>query len=473
MGCTFLSTNPKPGDNYLTLLRKLVQALDEVWTCDDNEWHLVAKILQHYGGVARPGDTIPKLWEKIRIALGDTLCHCGDTEWHSIRRALDQLLADSFSVGDSKYNLVFEFLSVVSGGDVVILDPPVISQTDTNELSISGVYFGAGGAVLHLEHSTDGISGWTEVGVGFAVSSDPVVVDITGITDAFFRARTEIDTGVLSPYSVVFEAYRSPTATGNIPNDSMESYTSGVDLEGLNGGENGTNVFNIPWASDYVDSTYGEISGPIEPDELSLNLWVKADQITGVADGDPLDLWEDQSENGFDFTAAGGQRPTYNTNVQNGLPGVNFTGVAGVGMTGSFSVVAGELSLMVVFRSNNALDFSNRRLVQGAANWGIFPNYISAYNNNFIFGYQPDELTHVVIYTQTSTGPVTRLYVDGGPVGMITTAVGFPGLIHLGATGGFNHPANARIFEVAAFGQILTDAQAFGLSLSMMNKWNI
>lgn len=269
--------------------------------------------------------------------------------------------------------------------------------------------------------------------------------------------------------------YIPPAAFGNIPNDSAESYASGVDLRDLNGGENGTNLFTIPWASNYADSTFGATNAPLQPDETSasLNLWVKADQITGVSDGGLLSLWEDQSENSFDFTASGAQRPTYNTNVQNGLPGVNFSSTLGVGMTGAYSHAAGTLSVMAVFRSNNALDFSNRRIVQGAANWGIFPVYIAAFNNAFIWGYQPDSRTHVAIFTQTSTGPVSKLYVDGGPVGRTTSAIAFPGLIHLGATGGFNHPANARIFEVAAWGDVLSDAEAYGVSLAMMNKWGI
>jgi hypothetical protein len=481
MGCTFLSTSPKPGDDYVTLLRKLAQALGETWTCADSEWHLVAKILQHYGGTPKPGDSITKLWEKIRIALGDTLCYCGDSEWHAIRRALDQLLAGSFAVGDSKYNLVFKFVSVVSGGTppppVVVLDPPTISQTDTNELSISGVYFGTGGAVLHLEQSADGTSGWTEIGAGTAISGDPVVIDITGITNAFFRARTEMDTGDFSPYSVVFEAYRSPTASGNIPNDSMESYVSGVDLEGLNGGENGTNVFTIPWVSDYVDITYGDTGPELTPESFGadMDVWVRADQITGVADGDPLSLWEDKSVNDiFDFVSAGGARPTYNTNVQNGLPGVNFTSVAGVRMAGSFASSGPELSVMIVLRSN-ALSYVGRRAVHGTANWLIGPygGYLQVYNNNFLAGYQPDLLTHVVIVTQASSGNLTRIYIDGGPCGLMTTATTFPGTMGLGASLTFGEPTNARIFEVAIFSKILSDVEAYGLSLSMMNKWGI
>jgi len=57
------------------------------------------------------------------------------------------------------------------------------------------------------------------------------------------------------------------------------------------------------------------------PSDISgLQFWVKADQIEGLADGDPISTWADQSGNGRDLTAALGLRPTYKTGIVNGLP---------------------------------------------------------------------------------------------------------------------------------------------------------
>lgn len=268
--------------------------------------------------------------------------------------------------------------------------------------------------------------------------------------------------------------YIPPGASNTIPNDGFGEYVSGANLAGLNGGENGTNIFNIKWASVYSDTTFGDTAASVAPDGLSnLEVWVKADQIAGLSNGDPLSTWQDQSGNGRDFTAAGAQRPTYNTNVQNGLPGVNFTSTSGVGMTGVYVRSSGDFSIMVVLRSNSGTNFNTRRAVQGSNNWLLGPHagYLRAYNNNFVAGYHPDDLTHVMIVTQTATGTVTRLYVDGGGGGQMTTAQAWPGTVHLGATGGFNEPADARVFEVAVYSRILTPAEVFGLSLNMINKW--
>jgi hypothetical protein len=101
------------------LLRKIVQATGEDFGCPDtSEWALVAALLESYGGTPRPGDTVPFLWEKIRRALGDTSCQCGNAEWNSIQRVLEIISPGSFRTGDSKYNLLWKLLEGINSGPV-------------------------------------------------------------------------------------------------------------------------------------------------------------------------------------------------------------------------------------------------------------------------------------------------------------------------------------------------------------------
>lgn len=67
---------------------------------------------------------------------------------------------------------------------------------------------------------------------------------------------------------------------------------------------------------------------PIQPDSIgNLNLWLKADQISGLSDGDPVTTWSDQSGNGYDGTQSTvAHKPTYKTTIINGLPIVRFDG---------------------------------------------------------------------------------------------------------------------------------------------------
>ena len=51
--------------------------------------------------------------------------------------------------------------------------------------------------------------------------------------------------------------------------------------------------------------------------------WWDATKITGLEDGDPVGTWSDLSGNGKDLSqASAGNKPTYKTDIQNGLPAV-------------------------------------------------------------------------------------------------------------------------------------------------------
>ncbi len=63
----------------------------------------------------------------------------------------------------------------------------------------------------------------------------------------------------------------------------------------------------------------------------SMKLWLKADAITGVADGGTLATWSDASGNGNDTTQnTSGSRPTYRANILNGKPIIQFNSAGGV-----------------------------------------------------------------------------------------------------------------------------------------------
>lgn len=79
----------------------------------------------------------------------------------------------------------------------------------------------------------------------------------------------------------------------------------------------------------------GPAAGGFSPDQITgLQLWLAADDLTTLfqdsakttpvtANNDPIGAWEDKSGNGRDATqATSGLRPTYKTNIANGLPGI-------------------------------------------------------------------------------------------------------------------------------------------------------
>lgn len=70
---------------------------------------------------------------------------------------------------------------------------------------------------------------------------------------------------------------------------------------------------------------FGTVAGKaFSPSDIEgLVLWLKADAIEGVDDGDPVTVWSDSSGNENDATS-GANALTYLTNVQNGKPAVRF-----------------------------------------------------------------------------------------------------------------------------------------------------
>lgn len=71
------------------------------------------------------------------------------------------------------------------------------------------------------------------------------------------------------------------------------------------------------------------VPSPFTPRSLSgLKLWLPADRISGLVDGDPVATWGDLSGQGNHATqGTGAAKPLFKTNIANGRPGVLGDGV--------------------------------------------------------------------------------------------------------------------------------------------------
>jgi hypothetical protein len=99
-------------------------------------------------------------------------------------------------------------------------------------------------------------------------------------------------------------------------------------------------------------------SGAFSPADLpGLQLWLAADKLTGLINGDALGVWPDVSGNGRDATQITlSQKPTYRTNGLNGLPVVRFDGVDDV--LNCPTAVYGLTGLTIVMVINYRADFA-------------------------------------------------------------------------------------------------------------------
>jgi hypothetical protein len=120
---------------------------------------------------------------------------------------------------------------------------------------------------------------------------------------------------------------------------------------------------------------------PFSPSDISgLKIWLKADAGAGSSDGDLVGTWSDQSGGAHNFTAAGSARPTYKTNIRNGLPVVRFDGsddeLAGGDLSALFSTGA---SVFAAVSSSNSqfVVYEHGQIdmwwsFSGAGYWGPF-----------------------------------------------------------------------------------------------------
>jgi hypothetical protein len=96
---------------------------------------------------------------------------------------------------------------------------------------------------------------------------------------------------------------------------------------------------------------------PVPPRDR-LVLWLKADAVTGVKDGEPIRVWPDSAKNGLDhFQPDPAKRPVWKEGAVNGLPAVRFDGVDDNLRTGYYRDLLStsyQLSAFVVFKPSGA-----------------------------------------------------------------------------------------------------------------------
>lgn len=117
-------------------------------------------------------------------------------------------------------------------------------------------------------------------------------------------------------------------------------------------------------------------AAPFSPSDISgLKLWLKADAITGLNDGDAVTTWSDSSGEGDDATqSTAGQKPIYKTAIQNGLAVVRFDGSNDVMAATLGADIAQPITAYIVAKLTTAsgqrrlLDSPNRMLFD--ANFG-------------------------------------------------------------------------------------------------------
>lgn len=200
-----------------------------------------------------------------------------------------------------------------------------------------------------------------------------------------------------------------------------------------------------------------------------LQLWLKADAITGVANGAALATWPDSSGNGRNATqGTAANRPIYNTNQINGLPAVSFD-ATNDGMVTTWVVSSGSLTLLVLLRAT--LTSGNHRAVQGTANWHIGPyQTLYRYFNGVLMAGHAIVAGAWTYMGATQTTGLGILYVNGTPVASNGSS-GLPSTVTLGGSGLFNEPLAGDIAEVIGFNRVITNDERSAIHQYIRKKY--
>lgn len=121
-----------------------------------------------------------------------------------------------------------------------------------------------------------------------------------------------------------------------------------------------------------------------------LALWLDADNILGLSNGDPVDTWIDVGPNGNDFSQTGASRPEYITNVINGFPIVRFDGSVYMSSSDNdtFTADDGQITFFAVVSVNNSSNSQTILTSRPSGISGTQDGYNISLNSsgNFAFG---------------------------------------------------------------------------------------
>ena len=292
--------------------------------------------------------------------------------------------------------------------------------------------------------------------------------------------------------------FATPTASVSI-GDTITSATEGSILfAGVSGvlAQDNTNLFwnnttnslgisdTTPFAKFSVSTSSPTRIGSIirafttnsagaQPDSISgLQLWLKADAIVGLSDGDLVATWEDSSSNNNDATqSTGGLKPVYKTNQVNGKAVVRFDN-SDDAMATPLSISAVPFTIFAVYRTND-VTVRNARAVAGSNNWLLGP-YGGVYlffngasvNNSTALGYNQ---TKIHVATQ-ATGDAEG-FLNGTSTGTNANN-NAPGTIGLGA---YTHgqPLSGDIMEVIIYDSSLSDADRISVEQYLATKYGV
>jgi hypothetical protein len=213
----------------------------------------------------------------------------------------------------------------------------------------------------------------------------------------------------------------------------------------------------------------------------NLALWLKADAITGLGNGDPVATWLDSSVNGNDATqSTGANKPLYLSDSLGFLPTVWFDGTNDV-LSLASSVLTGAGTLFVVGRTGSVGNFDARPLVGVSAGSGFHVNVDRSPAGGLIgfagvgtpAGSIRQTFWYLLTITKTGGGSAaTEIRLNLASAASGTGSATSAGLNLIGGTAG-GSPWHGSISEVIAYSTVLSAGDIDNVEAYLDDKYAI
>lgn len=221
-------------------------------------------------------------------------------------------------------------------------------------------------------------------------------------------------------------------------------------------------------------------AAPFAPTDIAgLQLWFAADSIGGLADGDPVSTWPDDSGNARDATQAGAARPTYKTAILNSLPIVRFASASSQRMTFTGPTGFTAISIFIVFKraatgADHTLLSLGKTLIRvdqsanGEFEWwpdtdSTVIDTLDCQNTNWHIGAVLQSSTNYEARLDLSAQTGTTVAVDGADR---TDAIG-------SFEGGTTWPMDGDIAEIIVYDSDLSDTDRDLVEGYLNTKWGL
>ncbi len=202
-------------------------------------------------------------------------------------------------------------------------------------------------------------------------------------------------------------------------------------------------------------ASFGGAATTFSPADIAgLTLWLKADAIVGLNDGDPVASWADSSGLSNTATGAAIQRPEYKTAIVNSLPVVRFNGTTNYLTTPSISAIT---AWTVFFVSKGTEVAANYFLDAADGSHSIISNFVAGK-----FEYYSSPRT-VLGDASTSVFSVITCSVGGTSTGTWTAA----------AAAGGGDPWGGDIAEIIAYNSALSGGDTVSVQGYLATKYGL